>query len=86
MGIVDALGEDLVEALHDEQLLLLGQIEKAILSDELEDGRRVRHQEPIPTVMLEKQSQTLLWLLLLLLLGSLLIGLRCLCCCGTASG
>ena len=66
MRIVDALYQNLVQTLHNEELFSFIQIQEPILSDELENRSGVRHKESVAVVMLEKQSQTLLRLLSLL--------------------
>ena len=66
MRVINALHQNLVQTLHNEELFALVQIQEPILSDELENGSGVRHKEPIAAIVLEKQSQALLRLLSLL--------------------
>lgn len=60
MGVVWALLEDLVKALHYQELFVIRQIQKAILPDELEDSGRVGDQEGVLGVFFEDKTQALL--------------------------
>ena len=77
MGIVGAFIEDLIQSLHYEKLLCLSEVQKSVLSDELEDCSRVSDQEGVLWVFLEDEPKPLLGLrrgrrLLYLFFGRLL--------------
>ena len=62
MCVVRALVEDLVQARDYLQLLVVCQVQEAILPDEFEDGGRVGYQERILRVLFKYQPQALLLL------------------------
>ena len=60
MRVVGALVQDLVQARYNLQLLVIAQVEEAVLPDELEDSGWIGDEEVILWVFLEDQAQALL--------------------------
>lgn len=63
MGVVGASVQDFIQALNYQKLFVLRQVQKAVLSDELEDSGWVGDQEVVLGVFFEDEAQALLlWL------------------------
>lgn len=70
MSVVRAFVKDLIQARHDLKLFVVREVQKAVLSDKLEDSGWVGDQKRVLRVLLEDKTQALLLGILITLGGS----------------